>query len=287
MAECLGISQSCKRAMQSSLSAELSLAREPEALERTSTASTDSTDGEYGTASEGDGEEWALPEGVPERLGPSRAEPEPEPEVDQAFSTPRGARESGAASESHTQAATTSFKLRAGGWKIYEHDGGLHLYHQASDARAVLPAAEGDERERCSLDFPFDSFGASWRPEELPQDKTVWAPLNAGFEEMVAGQRYCWGDRRGGHCWNLAFSSEQGVTVTSGAVAAMKETVETRPFDIFGEEIADAEMGLVRFSLVLLGARTSAALCLTAVACCAGLDCRWRRVCARRGHPKL
>jgi hypothetical protein len=146
-----------------------------------------------------------LPEGVPPAPAPTpggAVGPEPEPELPLLEPEPEG-KDPAPVSELESG----GMKLRVGGWELFESGGRLLLFHQESGSRGVLAAGEGIAGERIALDFPFESFGASWRPETLP-DKSAFVIGRAGFGSLSPGEVRQWGVRRGGHCWNIALATQ-------------------------------------------------------------------------------
>eukprot|EP01047_Picozoa_sp_COSAG01_P050774 COSAG01_NODE_5168_length_4438_cov_4.333026_1_plen_1066_part_00 len=123
--------------------------------------------------------------------------------------------------EPEQEPAAPFTKLRVGGWELFERDGQLFLFHQVSGSRGVLSAGQGPEGKHISLNFPFDSFAAGWRAEDLPP-REDFLESREGFEELAEGQVRPWGTRRGGYCWNVALSTGLTGAVKKGAKTDVK-----------------------------------------------------------------
>lgn len=147
----------------------------------------------------------------------------------------------GATRHADAHARRVNVKWSIGDWEFFEDNELLHFYHPPSGSRGVLPQAAAEAREEVPLDFPFESFGASWEPERLPPRQDFLLP-NTGFSPLAAGSMRSWGARRAGHCWSIkADVAIKGPKEGANTDVAVRKGVMAARNGVWGEVLDDPE----------------------------------------------
>jgi O-acetyl-ADP-ribose deacetylase (regulator of RNase III) len=93
----------------------------------------------------------------------------------------------------------------AGDWVLLEKGAQLLIF--SGTTRIALSQGQGPDMKEIELDFPFQSIGASWRPDVLPPDETFASDVQESFSssnELKIGGTVTWGERmHAKQCWNI------------------------------------------------------------------------------------